>query len=110
MTENGNLGGYSNEAGVNACVEQVIQDVLYAISIEDKVTIHAEVEIMRNHLDFMLILVNGLLIGTIEGKQPGDTAMVHPNILGEVYDQLMHLSSIFRVTTPFAILTSYEEW
>ena len=36
--------------------------------------------------------------------------MEHPNILGEVYDQLMHLHSIFRVDTPFAILTCYNQW
>jgi hypothetical protein len=58
----------------------------------------------------MLILVNGHPIGTIEGKQPGDVAMSHLNILGEVYDQLMHLHSLFRVKTPFAILTSFEQW
>ena len=36
--------------------------------------------------------------------------MHHSNILGGVYDQLMHLQSIFRINKPFAILTSYEEW
>ncbi len=58
----------------------------------------------------MLILVNGHAIGTIKSKQPGKDVMDHPNILGEVYDQLMHLHSIFRVNTPFAILTCYEQW
>ena len=65
---------------------------------------------MKNRPDFMLILVNGHPIGTVKGKQPGDVAIVHPNILGKVYDQLVHLSSLFCVSTPFAILTSYEEW
>jgi hypothetical protein len=110
ISETGTLGGYSNEAGVNKFVERVIEDILEALGIRGKVTIRAEVEVMRNRPDFMLILVNGHPIGTIECKQPGKDAMEHPNILGEVYDQLMHLHSIFRVNTPFAILTCYEKW
>jgi hypothetical protein len=110
LTEKGNLGGYSNEAGVNQYVHLAIDDILEALGIREKVIIRAEVEVMRNRPDFMLILMDGHPIGTIEGKQPGDFAMTHANILGEVYDQLMHLHSIFRVKTPFAILTSYEQW
>ena len=87
-----------------------MKDVLRYMGVEGEVRIREEVEIMRNRPDFMLILVNGHPIGTIEGKQPGLRAMTHPNILGEVYDQLVHLRSIFRVDHPFAILTSYEEW
>jgi hypothetical protein len=110
LIEKGHLGGYSNEAGVNQYVCLAIEDILEALGIREKVTIRAEVEVMRNRPDFMLILVDGRPIGTIEVKQPGAVAMSHPNILGEVYDQLMHLHSIFRVKTPFAILTSYEQW
>ena len=110
LTEKGHLGGYSNEAGVNEFVKRVIMDILDSIGVGGKVTIRAEVEVMRNRPDFMLILVNGHPIGTIEGKQPGKDAMEHPNILGEVYDQLLHLRSIFRVDNPFAILTCYEKW
>ena len=36
-----------------------------------------------------------LLRFATQGKQPSDVAMTHPNILGEVYDQLQHLHSIF---------------
>ena len=110
MVSKGHLGGYSNEAGVNTFVKMVIVDILEALGIREKVTIRAEVEVMSNRPDFMLILVNGHPVGTIEGKQPGKGAMEHPNILGEVYDQLMHLRSIFRVNTPFALLTCYEKW
>lgn len=110
ISETGTLSGYSSEADVNSHVLKVIVDILEALDIRGKVTIRAEVEVMRNRPDFMLILVNGHPIGTIEGKQPGKGAIEHPNILGEVYDQLMHLHSIFRVTTPFAILTCYEKW
>ena len=106
LTDRGHLGGYSNEAGVNKYVNRVIMDVVDAIGAEGKVTLREEVEVMKNCPDFMLILVNGHPIGTVNGKQPGDVAMVHPNILGEVYDHLVHLSSVFRVSTPFAILTS----
>jgi hypothetical protein len=110
LTEKGHLGGYSNVAEVNKFVERVIVDIVDSIGVGGKVTIREEVEIMSNRPDFMLILVNGHPIGTIEGKQPGKLAMEHPNILGEVYDQLMHLHSIFRVNTPFAILTCYNQW
>jgi hypothetical protein len=110
LDETDTLGGYSNEAGVNSQVEKVITDILESMGVRGKVTLRAEVEVMRTRPDFMLILINGHPIGTIKGKQPGLVAMSHPNILGEVYDQLMHLHSIFRVNTPFAILTSYEEW
>jgi hypothetical protein len=109
----GNLGGYSSESDVNKHVCRVIDDILEALGIRGKVEIRAEVEVMSIRPDFMLILVNEHPIGTIEGKLPGKhpgKAMEHPNILGEVYDQLMHLRSIFRVDTPFAILTSYEHW
>ena len=107
---NGTLGGFSNEAGVNLHVERLMQDILRALGVEEQVTIRPEVEVMSIRPDFMLILVNGHPIGTIEGKQPGEAALTHHNILGEVYDQLKHLNTIFRVRTPFAILTSYEAW
>ena len=110
MKRKGNLGGFSNEADVNSFVKAVLLDVLDALDIREEVTIRMEVEVMRNRPDFMVIVVNGHPIGTIEGKQPGDTAMHHPNILGEVYDQLQHLQSVFGVDVPFAILTSYNEW
>ena len=110
LDETGTLGGYSNEAGVNSHVERVITDILESLGIRGRVIIRAEVEVMGIRPDFMLILADGHPIGTVEGKQPGKIAMHNPNILGEVYDQLMHLSSIFRVDNPFAILTSYEEW
>jgi hypothetical protein len=103
ISETGTLGGYSSEADVNSHVKRVIEDILEALGIRGNVTIRAEVEVMRNRPDFMLILFNGLPIGTIKCKQPGKDAMEHPNILGEVYDQLMHLHSIFRVNTPFAM-------
>lgn len=110
LDETGTLGGYSNEAGVNSHVERVITDILESLGIRGRVIIRAEVEVMQDRPDFMLILVDGHPVGTIEGKQPGKIAMHNPNILGEVYDHLMHLSSIFRVDNPVAILTSYEEW
>lgn len=110
QADKGHLGGYSNEDGVNFYVKLVIADILRYMGVEGEVRIREEVEIMRNRPDFMLILLNGHPIGTIEGKQPGLRAMAHPNILGEVYDQLVHLRSIFRVDHPFAILTCYEEW
>lgn len=74
LEETGTLGGYSNEVGVNSQVEKVIDDILESMGVRGKVTIHAEVEVMRNRPEFMLILVNGHPIGTIEGKQPGDLA------------------------------------
>jgi hypothetical protein len=106
----GHLGGYSNEAGVNEFVKLVMEDVLEAMGVREQVKLRAEVEVMSVRPDFTLLYVNGHPIGTIEGKQPGKDAMTDGNILGEVYDQLMHLHSIFGVDNPFAILTSYEEW
>lgn len=110
ITEKGHLGGFASENGVNKFVERVLMDVIDAIGVKGAITIREEVEVMRNRPDFMVILVKGHPVGTIEGKQPGDVAMTHPNILGEVYDQLQHLHSIFRVDIPFAILTSYDQW
>jgi hypothetical protein len=109
-SHSGDLGGYSNEAGVNSFVERVFFDVLEAMGVRGQVTIRAEVELMGVRPDFKLLYVGGHPIGTIEGKQPGKIAMTDGNILGEVYDQLMHLHSMFGVDNPFAILTSYEEW
>lgn len=108
--DQGTMGGFSNEAGVNKFVEAVMEDVILALGIDRQVKLRAEVEVMNVRPDFTLIYVNGHPIGTIEGKQPGNIAMSDLNILGEVYDQLMHLHSIFGVDNPFAILTSYEEW
>jgi hypothetical protein len=109
-SHSGHLGGYSNEAGVNTFVEMVLKDVLEAMGVRGQVTLRAEVELMSVRPDFTLLYVDGHPIGTIEGKQPGETAMTDGNILGEVYDQLMHLHSMFGVVNPFVILTSYEEW
>ena len=110
VKKKGNLGGFSSEADVNSFVKAVLLDVLNALDVREEVTIRMEVEVMRNRPDFMVIVVNGHPIGTVKGKQPGEEAMHHGNILGEVYDQLQHLRSVFRVDVPFAVLTSYNEW
>ena len=110
VKKKGNLGGFSSEADVNSFVKAVLLDVLNALDVREEVTIRMEVEVMRNRPEFMVIVVDGHPIGTVEGKQPGEEAMHHGNILGEVYDQLQHLRSVFRVDVPFAVLTSYNEW
>ena len=51
-----------------------------------------------------------MAIQSEQSRASNQATSPHPNILGEVYDQLMHLHSIFRVKTPFAILTSFEQW
>jgi hypothetical protein len=63
IRESGTLGGYSSEADVNSHVQKVIVDILEALDIRWKVTIRAEVEVMRNRPDCMLILVNGQATG-----------------------------------------------
>ena len=110
VKKKGNLGSFSSEADVNSFVKAILWDVLDALNVREEVTIWMEVEVMQNRPDFMVILVNGHPIGTVKGKQPGEEAMHHGNILGEVYDQLQHLRSVFRFHVPFAILTSYNEW
>ena len=110
LKKKGTLGGFSSEADVNSFVKAVILDVLEGLDVREDVTVRMEVEIKRNRPDFMVIRISGHPIGTIKGKQPGSDAMHHGNILGEVYDQLLHLRSVFRVDVPFAILTSYDEW
>ena len=108
--QTGTLGGYFTEADVNDYAKRVIVDILDSLRLRDVVTLRYAVEVIRNRPDFILILANGQPIGTIQGKEPGKDAMCHANILGEVYDQLMHLRSIFRIDTPFSILTCYEQW
>lgn len=61
---------------------------------------------MNIHPDLMLILVKNHPIGTMKGKQPGKVAMSRKFILGEVFDQLLHLALCSALT----ILTSFEDW
>jgi hypothetical protein len=106
----GTLGGFANESGVNKFIDLALQDVLGAAGLSETVRLVMESEVLSIRPDWRVLYLNGYLVGVIEGKQPGKQAMTHPRILGEVYDQLMHLRSVFRVSTPFAILSSYNQW
>jgi hypothetical protein len=110
VKSNGTLGGYATEADVNWFNQAVLVDVLNAIGLFDVFQLLKEVEVLSLRPDWMVLYLNGHPVGVIEGKQPGAEAMHHERILGEVFDQLMHVRTVFRVSTPFAILTSYAQW
>jgi hypothetical protein len=110
LKQDGSLGGYANESEVNKFIGVGLEDVLRAIGMSETIKLVSEVEVMSIRPDWMVLYINGVAVGAIEGKQPGRTAMTHERILGEVYDQLMHLRTTFRVTTPLAILTCYNQW
>jgi hypothetical protein len=104
------LGGFANEADVVHFVKNVLEDALQAAGMFDLLRVVPEVEVLRVRPGFMIVFINGRPIGAVEVKQPSRNAMLQDNILGEVFDQLMHLRSVFGVNTPFAILTSYDKW
>lgn len=56
----------------------------------------------------LTIFCNNFPIGCVEVKK--QVSLSDANVIGEVFDQLMHLKQHWLIACPFSILTSYTEW
>jgi hypothetical protein len=111
-------GGFisvTSEADINSCVRIVLEDVISADEMGLKLSAEVQVFDLRPD-EYIISLAADLPVGACEGKKDDvrgigeHVSMTNPKILGEVFNQLMHLRNLFGVDIPFAILSSYENW
>jgi hypothetical protein len=70
--------------------------------------VHSRGEEVSTQPDFSVYV--GGPVGAVEVKKPKAGILDDVNVLGEVFDQLMHLKNEWMVVAPFVLLTSYCEW
>jgi hypothetical protein len=98
----------ATEADVARRVLMAFEDVIREAGMQ--LQLHLEVELQKVRPDIFIVSLAGVVLGVVEVKKPGVDAMTHPNIVGEVFDQLTHLRTVFGVREAFGVLTSYKQW
>lgn len=105
---------YSSENDVAAFVKSYVSAVVEAIGLGDAVELHSEIGTFNVRPDLWVVSVTGVSVGVIEVKKPDvagkPSAMSHPNVLGELYDFLKHLSNFYGVSPCFGVLTNMNNW
>jgi hypothetical protein len=105
---------WASEADIGYFVRRVMEDIFQELGLKSSMVFVAEVKKFFTKPDFFL-KVQGP-VGAIEVKKPyGDDSrrgsiLADAGVLGEVFDQLMHLKNEWMVAAPFVLVTSYNEW
>ena len=86
----------ATEADVGYHVRNALQEVITALRLPLSIFMEVEVASVRPDI-YVIRTASGLPVGTVEVKKPGHLAMTHERILGEVFDQMMHLRQVFGV-------------
>jgi hypothetical protein len=58
----------------------------------------------------LIVFRIGRFVGAIEAKQPLKKSQTVESISGELYDQLMHLRTVYRCPTPIVVLSTWNTW
>ena len=103
---------YGHETEVANYVQTVLEDLAMAITLRQAydLSFSAELKTREHRADIWVLMRHGRPVGAIEVKKPGDQALEHPRILGEVYDYLMLLRNFEGLSHVYGILTSYKQW
>jgi hypothetical protein len=101
---------WSSEASIVHLVADFLSDVLYECGLSESVTLTPEMGTFELRPDLWVLRVAGLPVGVVEVKKPGKGVLDHENVLGEVYDYLLHLPNFYGAKQMIGIVTTYREW
>mmetsp|Transcript_936 Transcript_936/g.2655 ORF Transcript_936/g.2655 Transcript_936/m.2655 type:complete len:482 (-) Transcript_936:416-1861(-) len=105
---------YSSENDIAGVVKVFLTALIRALDLEYAVEIHSEVGTFNIRPDVWVVTIHGIPVGVIEVKKPdipgGVEGLKHPNVLGELYDLVKHLTNFYGVTPAFGIVTNLNCW
>lgn len=102
--------GWSSEASIVNLVSMYLSDMLYECGLSESLTLTPEMGTFEFRPDLWVLRVAGMPVGVVEVKKPGKGVLDHGNVLGEVYDYLLHLPNFYGAKEMIGIVTTYREW
>ena len=87
-----------------------LSDVLYECGLSESLTLTPEMGTFELRPELWVLRVAGMPVGVVEVKKPGKGVLDHENVLGEVYDYLLHLPNFYGARQMIGIVTTYREW
>ena len=87
-----------------------LSDVLYECGLSESLTLTPEMGTFELRPELWVLRVAGMPVGVVEVKKPGKGVLDHENVLGEVYDYLLHLPNFYGAKQMIGIVTTYREW
>jgi hypothetical protein len=103
--EGPNLREFCTEADIGFVVRMALENILKEVGFS--LSLVAEMKKFFTKPDFFVEVE--LPVGAVEVKKPG-SVLGNRLVLGEVFDQLMHLKNEWMISAPFVLLTTYNEW
>jgi hypothetical protein len=105
---------YVTENDVASTVRSFVCSIVDALGLSDQVKVYTEIGVFKLRPDFLVITLRAMPIGIIGVKSPdllgSETALEHPNVLGELYDFIKHLPNFYGVSPAFGIITNNNSW
>ena len=103
---------YVTEGDVAFYVRHVLQDMISLSQLNCKLRFVAGQQICHwSTADYWVLSSNGIPIGVIEIKKPGDTFLSNKaKIFVQLLDYMLMVQSFYGVTYVLGILTNYQSW
>jgi hypothetical protein len=105
------LSGANNEFPIRDRIAALLLDIAEMLGYPDEaIEILQEVKVAGVRPDLVIVFKIGRFVGAIEVKQPFASGQTSAKISGEIFDQLMHLRTVYCCTTPLVVLSTYDMW
>ena len=108
LPEKGETMEWATESDIGNVVWMAMVDVYREMGFNKFLKIARELKKFFTKPDFYLYVQEP--VGGVEVKKPAHGILDDVNVLGEVFDQLMHLKNESGIKSPFVLVTSYMEW
>ena len=105
---------YVTENDIALTVRSFVGSIVDALGLSGDIKVYTEIGVFKLRPDLWVITLHATPIGVIEVKKPdilaNETALDHPNVLGEIYDFMKHLPNFYGVSPAFGIVTNLNCW
>jgi hypothetical protein len=104
---------YRTEEDIVTCVRNYMSSIIQALNLD--IRLSGEIGIKHIRPDICAVTSNGHIVGVIEIKLPAkgkskQPVLNHPNVLGELYDQMQLVRGFYGTGPVIGILTTGVEW
>ena len=93
---------YVTENDIALTVRSFVGSIVDALGLSGDIKVYTEIGVFKLRQDLWVVTLHAMPIGVIEVKKPdilsNETALNHPNALGELYDFMKHLPNFYGVT------------
>ncbi len=109
-THHNNQLKWHSESDIQGFVRQALGDIIAAAGLQDRIELANELGVVDLRVDIWLVLMNGVPIGVVEVKKPGESIMNSPYLFGQIFDYMLQLQAFHGLSTPFGIVTTFQQW